>query len=73
MSSVADALKVLYTTAPAAIAALSGSAHRLVLPEAEERARVIASLTNSTAMLAPSARSVGALRVGFLPVAPTWD
>ena len=73
VGAVVDALKVLYTTEPSALAAACGNAHRLILPEKEERARVMEALQRSTTMLAPSARAVGAMRVGFLPVAPTWD
>ena len=75
---VTDALKVLYTSDEAAIAAAvdhgnAAAEERLVLPEAEERARVIAALHASTDMLPPAARRVGVLSVGYLPVAPTWD
>ena len=73
VGAVVDALKVLYTTEPSALAAACGNAHRLILPEKEERARVMEALQRSTTMLAPSARAVGAMRVGFLLVAPTWD
>lgn len=72
-NAVVDALKVLYTTSPAAIAAVGASAHRLVLEEAADRIAITHSLESSTSMLAPTARAVGALRVGFLPVTPTWD
>ena len=74
-----DALKVMYTTDAAAIAAAgggrgaAGAVRRLVLPEAAERASVIVALQASAEMLPPLARQVGALRVGYLPVAPTWD
>ena len=79
---VSDAIKVLYAVGPAtaresaALAGLSGggaAAAMLVLPEAEERRAVLEALQASTAMLPPVARAVGALSVGYLPVAPTWD
>ena len=78
---VADALKVLYTADPATIDAASGhgqvghatAAHSLVLPEGEARASVLSALRASTEMLPPTARRVGALHVGYLPVAATWD
>ena len=70
-----DAIKVLYTADPQLVAAMlaPGDAHRLSLPDADERRAVIAVLQRSSEMLHPTARSVGALRVGYLPVAPTWD
>ena len=79
---VFDAIKVLYVAGPAtaresaALAGLSGggaAAATLVLPEAEERRAVLEALQASTALLPPVARAVGALSVGYLPVAPTWD
>jgi hypothetical protein len=79
---VSDAIKVLYAVGPAtaresaALAGLSGggaAAAMLVLPEAEERRAGLQALQASTAMLPPVARAVGALSVGYLPVAPTWD
>ena len=77
-----DAIKVMYSTDVATMAALAAHAnngvgpppvHRLVLPEAAERRAVLDVLQGSSEMLPPSARRVGALRVGYLPVAPTWD
>jgi hypothetical protein len=78
---VVDALKVLYTADPAAIAASAGlgrgegatGEHCLVLPEEGPRASVLAALRASTDMLPPTARQVGALHVGYLPVTATWD
>jgi hypothetical protein len=72
--AVTDALKVLYMDVPASVEGAAGAgAHRLVLPSVDERDAVIAALQRSTAMLPPPARRVGALCVGYLPVAPTWD
>ena len=69
-----DAIKVMYTIDAATIAALSGGAvRRLEMPTAADRQAVLAALESSSEMLPPQARCVGALRVGYLPVAPTWD
>ena len=77
-----DAIKVMYSTDSSTMAALGAHAnngcgpppvHQLVLPEAAERRAVLDVLQSSSEMLPPSARRVGALRVGYLPVAPTWD
>ena len=54
-------------------AGLATSAHCIVLPEGEARANVMSALRASTEMLPPTARRVGALHVGYLPVAATWD
>ena len=83
--SATDALKVLYSTTRAALGSLglatSAAAKEgcgpsetvLVLPDAEHRLQVIHALEESSSMLHPSARCVGGLRVGYLPVAPTWN
>ena len=86
VGEVTDALKVLYTTdratiasqlarpAPAGAAALQVELPRmLVLPEELARSEVVEALEASTSLVPAAARSVGALRVGFLPVAPTWE
>ena len=78
LTGATDALKVLYTTDAAVIAAQLGSqacnqAVHLVLPEAGARAEVLTALRASTELVPKEARRVGALCVGFLPVAPTWD
>ena len=76
---VRDALKVLYAAGPLPatkrVGAPPGGGEpvSLVLPEPLEVAGVMAALEASTLMLPPSARGFGALRVGYLPVAPTWD
>ena len=82
-----DAIKVMYTTdstvmatlgvpvGPMAAAGMTAPAavRSLVLPDVDHRKAVIQALERSSAMLPPSARRVGALRVGYLPVAPSWD
>ena len=82
-----DAVKVLYTSDSRLIAAqltrnslrsggtvcIAHSVARLLLPDADARAEVVAVMHASTLMMPPAARDVGALRVGFLPVAATWD
>ena len=80
-------MQVMYTTDPAQMAALglvqasasttshpgaSHVIHYLALPEIEERRAVVEALRRSSELLHPCARCVGALKVGFLPVAPTW-
>ena len=77
-----DALKVLFTDEPSVMASLgcsstvaaaSSGVHRIVLPASEDRQAVVDCLHRSNEMLLPAARRVGALCVGYLPVAPTWD
>ena len=71
-----DALKVLFTTDAETIAQqleTGGPVARLVLPERDERDEVVKALHASTQLVPAAARNVGALRVGFMPVAPTWE
>ena len=73
---ISDALKVLYTTDAAAVDAMDAQLRGfvpLLLPEAVARNEVLRALEASTELVPRSARSVGTLRVGFLPVAPTWE
>lgn len=84
----ADAIKVMYTIDPGVMAALgltgamdrgetegrgSTPMRRLILPDVTDRQAVIRFLQGSSEMLHPETRSVGALLVGYLPIAPTWD
>ena len=46
---------------------------RLWLPEAAAVREIVDALEASTTLVPTAARCVGALRVGFLPVAPTWE
>lgn len=76
-SHVFDALKVMYAQRPSGLQAATGGAadtmHRLVLPEADERAHVLADLRASSQMLPEACRTVGHQSVGYLPVSATWE
>jgi len=68
-----DALKVMFTSDPVVMTTLGLGAQQVVLPAQRDREAVIQALQQSHKMLQPAARCVGALRVGYLPVAPTWN
>mgnify|MGYP003684640695 CR=1 FL=1 len=74
-----DALKVLYCEADGQEARVTlsnwhaGGALRLLWLNRTGCSQILTQLCDSTRLIPPRSRQLGAFSIGYLPVAPTWD